>query len=193
MIFIDEHIDGFDLQEALAALSPQRRKYALRYCHERDQRLCIAAYRLLQQALLKEYGISELPQFAYNQQGKPLLKGHPEIQFSLSHCRKAVACAVGDEPVGIDIETVDHYSEEVASRVMNEQEMRQIKASPDPAREFTRLWTMKESLYKLTGDDHDGDITHMLDDTSSVRIRTLDYPLFTVSECHYLHADQLDL
>ena len=193
MIYIDEHIDDFDLQEALAAVSPQRREYALRYRHERDQRLCVSAYRLLQEALLKAYGIDELPQFIYNQQNKPLLDGHPEIHFSLSHCREAVACAIGDEPVGIDIETMDHYSEEVAIRVMNEQEMRQIMESPDPAREFTRLWTMKESLYKLTGDDHGGEIAHMLDDTSSVRFKTLDYPLFTVSECRYLHTNQLDL
>lgn len=189
MIYIDDHIDGFDLQEALAEVSPQRREYALRYRHERDQRLCVAAYRLLQQALLKEYGIDELPQFIYNQQEKPLLEGHPEIHFSLSHCRKAVACAIGDEPVGIDIETLEHYSEEVATRVMNEQEMEQIKTSPKPAREFTRLWTMKESLYKLTGNDHGGDIAHMLDDTSSVRFNTLDYHLFTVCECRYLHTD----
>jgi 4'-phosphopantetheinyl transferase len=193
VIYIDDHIDDFDLQEALAAVSPQRREYALRYRHERDQRLCVAAYRLLQQALLKEYGIDELPQFIYNQQDKPLLEGHPDIHFSLSHCREAVACAIGVEPVGIDIETLDHYSEEVATRVMNEQEMLQIKASPEPAREFTRLWTMKESLYKLTGDDHGGEIAHMLDDTSGVRFKTLDYPLFMVSECRFLHTDQLDL
>ena len=57
MIYIDDHIHDFDLQEALETVSPQRRAQALRYRHERDQRLCIAAYRLLQQALLKEYGI----------------------------------------------------------------------------------------------------------------------------------------
>jgi rhamnogalacturonyl hydrolase YesR len=64
-----------------------------------------------------------------------------------------VACAVSDRPVGIDIETINHYSEEIATRVMSEAEMRQILTSPLPAEAFTRLWTMKESLYKLTGDE----------------------------------------
>lgn len=193
MIYINSDIDKFDLQEALETISPQRRAQALRYRHERDQRLCIAAYRLLQQALHKEYGIQELPQFTYNQQGKPLLDGHPGIHFSMSHCRAAVAVAVSGQPVGIDIETLDHYSEEVAQRVMSEEEMLQIKSSPHPAKEFTRLWTMKESLYKLTGDDHNGDIAHMLDNASDYQFTTFDYPDYQLTACQELHADSLDL
>ena len=185
MIYIDDHIHDFDLQEALETVSPQRRAQALRYRHERDQRLCIAAYRLLQQALLKEYGICEQPQFIYNQQGKPLLVGYPDIHFSLSHCREAVACAVSNHPVGIDIETMEHYSEEVAVHVMSEEEMRQVLSSPHPAQTFTRLWTMKESLYKLTGDDHNGDIAHMLDNTSAVTFKTENCPRFVVTSCYY--------
>ena len=193
MIYINPDIDKFDLQEALETVSPQRRAQALRYRHERDQRLSIAAYKLLQQALHKEYGIDELPQFIYNQQGKPLLEGHPEIHFSMSHCRMAAAVAVSSQPVGMDIETMDHYSEEVARRVMNEDEMRQILSSPHPAKEFTRLWTMKESLYKLTGDDHGGDIAHMLDNAPAYQFTTFDYPDYLLTTCQELHADSLDL
>ena len=193
MIYINPDIDKFDLQEALETVSPQRRAQALRYRHERDQRLCIAAYRLLQQALHKEYGIQGLPQFIYNQQGKPLLEGHPEIHFSMSHCRMAAAVAVSSQPVGMDIETMDHYSEEVARRVMSEDEMRQILSSPHPAKEFTRLWTMKESLYKLTGDDHGGDIAHMLDNAPAYQFTTFDYPDYLLTTCQELHADSLDL
>ena len=104
----------------------------------------------------------------------------------MSHCCDAVACAVSGQPVGIDIETFEHYSEEVAVRVMSEKEMLEIKSSPYPAMAFTRLWTMKESLYKLTGDDHNGDIAHMLDDTSAVTFKTENYPRFVVTSCCYL-------
>ena len=183
MIYIDDHIDGFDLQEALAEVSPQRREYALRYRHERDQRLCVAAYRLLQQALLKEYGIDELPQFIYNQQEKPLLEGHPEIHFSLSHCREAVAVAVNDYPIGIDIETTGHYSPEVARRVMNDEEMREIESSAQPEVAFTRLWTMKESYYKLTGDDNGGDTAHLLANASRYSFDTVVDPHFVLTLC----------
>jgi 4'-phosphopantetheinyl transferase len=183
VIHIDDHIWDFDLQEALSAVSPQRREQALRYRHERDQRLCVAAYRLLQQALMQEYGIDEAPRFDYNPQGKPLLIGHPDIHFSLSHCAMAVACVLSDQPVGIDIETIDHYSDEVAARVMSEDEMREIKASPCPATAFTRLWTMKESLFKLTGDDHGGDTAHMLNDADNYCFETVIHPSYIYTTC----------
>ena len=183
MIYIDDHIDDFDLREALAAVSQQRRDYALRYRQERDQRLCLAAYRLLQRALLLEYGINETPVFTYDSKGKPLLQGHPDIHFSLSHCHEAVAVAVSDRPVGIDIETTGHYSAEVARRVMNDDEMREIEASAQPEVAFTRLWTMKESLYKLTGDDNEGDTAHLLDKASRYRFATTVLPRCLCTVC----------
>lgn len=185
MIYIDDHIDDFDLQEALASVSAQRRNQALRYRQERDQRLCVAAYRLLHRALMTEYGINELPQFTYDINGKPALVGHPDIHFSLSHCRAAVACAVSDKPIGIDIETLDHYSEEVAARVMNDDEMRQILEAPYSNLVFTRLWTMKESRFKLTGDNCGGDIARMLQDSSRYCFTTVDHPQFIVTDCRY--------
>lgn len=185
MIYIDDHIDDFDLQEALASVSAQRRNQALRYRQERDQRLCVAAYRLLHRALMTEYGINELPQFSYDTNGKPALVGHPDTHFSLSHCRAAVACAVSGRPIGIDIETLDHYSEEVAARVMNDDEMRQILEAPCPNAVFTRLWTMKESRFKLTGDDCGGDIARMLQDSSRYCFTTVNHPQFIVTDCRY--------
>ena len=166
----------FDLQQALAEVSAQRREQALRYRHERDQRLSVAAYRLLHHALQAEYGIDQPPILVYGANGKPMLADRPDIHFSLSHCHEAAACVLNDRPIGIDIETLDHYSEEVAACVMSDEEMRRIAAAQAPAKEFTRLWTMKESLYKLTGDDHHGDIAHMLDDTAQVRFITREYP-----------------
>ena len=183
MIYIDENIDGFDLDEALAAVSPQRREYALRYRHERDQRLSITAYRLLQHALMLEYGIEELPVFIYNECGKPLLQGHPDIHFSLSHCREAVAVAVSDRPIGIDIETTAHYSAEVARHVMNDDEMRQIEASSRPEVAFTRLWAMKESLFKLTGDDNGGNTAGMLANASQYCFTTTVHHCYIYTAC----------
>ena len=177
MIYYDDHIWDLNLHQALAEVCEQRREYALRYCQERDQRLCLAAYILLWRALRLEYGIDEAPEFIYGNHGKPFLKGHPEIHFSLSHCPVAVACAVSDHPVGIDIETTAHYSIEVARRVMNDDEILQIEASAQPEVTFTRLWTMKESLYKLTSDDTGGDIRHMLDNVVlPVSFETIVFP-----------------
>lgn len=183
MVYIDENIWDFDLQQALEQVSAQRREYALRYRHERDQRLCLAAYRLLMRALRLEYGIDVAQQFIHDENGKPLLQGHHDIHFSLSHCHEAVACALSDCPVGIDIETTEHYSIEVARRVMNVDEIRQIETSAQPKVTFTRLWTMKESLFKLTGDDHGGDTAHMLEKADNYRFETVIHPRYIYTIC----------
>ena len=183
MIYIDDHIWDFDLQQALEQVSPQRREYALRYRHERDQRLCLAAYRLLLRALRLEYGIDEAPVFIHDAYGKPILQGYPDIHFSLSHCHEAVACAVSDYPVGIDIETTEHFSIEVARQVMNDEEIKQIEASVKPDVAFTRLWTMKESLFKLTGGVGGSDPVHLLDDITRYRFDTVIHPSYIYTIC----------
>ena len=183
MIYIDENIWDFDLQEALAAVSPERREYALRYRQELDRRLSVVAYRLLQRALHQQYGLDLQPRFVFSDSGKPLLEGFPDIHFSLSHCNKAVACAVSDSPVGIDVESFDHYDEELARRVMNDDEMRHILSSANQAVAFTRLWTMKESFYKMKGVEQDYDVRHLLDQSAGYRFNTVVLNGFVLTCC----------
>ncbi len=151
MIYIDSDIYGFNLDEALARISEQRRNQALKFSHEEGRRLCVAAYKLLKKGLETEYGITENVEFGYAEGGKPFIKGRETIHFNLSHCRTAVACAIHDKPVGIDIETVRPFKDSLARHVLSLSEYEKVAASADPAYEFTRLWTMKESLLKLTG------------------------------------------
>lgn len=142
----------FDLDEALAQLSSQRREQALRFKYEMGQRTCAAAYLLLCEALRKEYDIHELPVFGYGEHGKPYIIGHEDIHFNLSHCHQAAICYVSDYPVGVDVETVRPFKRDLATYTMNDSELQQIYAADNPALEFIRLWTMKEALLKLTGE-----------------------------------------
>ncbi len=151
MVYIDEHISNFDLKTALADISEQRREQALRFRYELGQRTCVLAYLLLKKALRQEYGITENPLFEYGEHGKPAIVGHPEIHFNLSHCREAVACAVSNRPVGIDVESVREYKDSLARYTMNDDELRTIAAAGRPDAAFIRLWTMKEAALKLTG------------------------------------------
>lgn len=174
MLYIDEHIYGFDLQAALSDISEQRRAQALRYRHELGQRTCVLAYLLLKRALQTEYGLSCNPQFEYGPHGKPSLVGYPDIYFSLSHCRQAVACAVGDRPLGVDVESIGRYNEGLVRYTMNDREQAFIEAAPQPDVAFIRLWTMKEALLKLTGEGITDDIKHALDNASSYRFTTVE-------------------
>lgn len=73
------------------------------------------------------------------------------MHFNLSHCREAVICVTNDSPVGVDIECVSAYDEEVARYAMNADELEQIHCSPRPDVAFTRLWTRKEAVLKCSG------------------------------------------
>jgi 4'-phosphopantetheinyl transferase len=194
--YIDEHISDFDLQQALAEVSPQRRAHALRYRNERDQRLSLAAYRLLLRALSQEFGISdELPQFEYDPSGKPRLQGHPDIHFSLSHCREAVACAISNQPVGIDVESIREYKPSLAAYTMNDAELAMITASEHPDVAFTRLWTMKEARQKLTGEGITDNMKHVLDSSATFRFTTTEqlnrHYVYTVCELKNPQTDIL--
>ncbi len=182
MIYIDDHIDVFDLTAALAAVSPERRAYALKYVNELDQRLSVAAFLLLKRALSMELGLDTVPPFVRDPNGKPRLDGFPYIHFNMSHCREAVACIVDRSPVGIDVECIDRLDADVVAMTMNELEQEQIAASPQPELEFTRLWTMKESLYKLTGKYQD-DIRSMLANAADYHFHTTIYPRFICTVC----------
>ena len=174
MVYIDEHIDDFDLQAALADISDQRREHALRFRYERGQRTCVLAYLLLKKALREEYGITENPLFAYNEHGKPRLIGYPDIHFNLSHCREAVACAVSSHPVGIDIESVRCCKEQLVAYTMNDHEQAQIAAAERPDVAFTRLWTMKEARQKLTGEGISSGLRTVLNDSSGYQFTTVE-------------------
>ncbi len=150
-VLIDDNIWNFDLTEALQQISPQRREQALQFRHELGQRQCVLSYLLLKRALHEVYGIDENPLFSYGEHGKPFLANHPDIHFNISHCKDAVACAIDDSPVGIDIESVGRYKDELARYTMNDEEIAKIATAEDPEVVFIELWTKKEAATKLVG------------------------------------------
>ena len=162
-VLISEEIWDFDLEVAMGEISAQRREQALKFKFEQGQRLCVLAYQLLKQGLREMYGITENPVFEYNEHDKPSIVGHPEIHFNLSHCKEAAACVVSDQPVGIDVESIREYKEPLAHYAMNDEEVRQIEASDNPAAAFIRLWTMKEATLKLIGTGISDDLKTAID------------------------------
>ena len=65
-----------------------------------------AAWDLLALVLAREAGLSALPEVAKGEEGKPFFPGRPDICFNLSHSHGAVACAVHNRDIGVDIELV---------------------------------------------------------------------------------------
>ena len=179
-VLLSEDIWDYDLDAALGEISEQRREQALKFKHEQGQRLCVLAYQLLKEGLQQEYGITENPIFEYNEHGKPLLIGHPEIFFNLSHCKEAAICVVSDQPVGVDVESIREYKESLVNYTMNDEEIAQIKSAENPAATFIRLWTMKEATTKLIGTGISNDMKTVID--------TLKYKYTTVERQQYIYT-----
>ncbi|MGM9810839.1 MAG: 4'-phosphopantetheinyl transferase family protein [Paludibacteraceae bacterium] len=179
------------VQEMLPQVSEQRRAQALQYKHAFGQYTCLKSYLMLQDLLREYYGIEGDLLFAYNEYGKPELdtnaaniENNESIpHFSISHCKQAIAVAVADAPVGIDIETLRHPSEALIEKTMNEQERHQIAAAESPDEMFTALWTRKEAVLKCKG-------TGIIDDLHSVLTQTHmgeDYHIETVND-HQIYS-----
>lgn len=188
-VLISEDIWKFDLKAALKEISAQRREQALKFKHEQGQRLCVLAYQLLKEGLQQEYGITENPVFEYNEHGKPLIVGHPEIFFNLSHCKEAAICVVSDQPVGVDVESLRKYKDRLGEYTMNEEELHQIKTASHPDSEFIRLWTMKEATTKLIGTGISNDMKTVID-RQKYKYTTVERQQYIYTICSYSNGQQ---
>ena len=131
------------VQTMLPMVSQQRREQALRYRHVFGRFCCLKSW-----LMLSALHIGEM-EFLYNEHGKPYIEGGPF--FSISHCKEAIAVALDDQPIGIDVESIRRFDPELITRTMNDSEQTLIAASETPERTFTRLWTQKEAILKADG------------------------------------------
>ena len=129
---------------------PQRYRKAQRYRRETDRLLCLGGAILM----YEKAGIKNEAELDFNEYGKPFAVGYPE--FSLSHSGNVCVLAVGDAPLGVDIEIIDDRNLSVAGSVFSPEELEWMKEAP--AVRFHRLWTMKESLLKAYGSGIDDDL-----------------------------------
>jgi len=139
-----------EVQRMLPMVSAQRRDQALRYKHVFGQFCCLKSWLMLRE-LTDDGTDGFMDEWTYNEYGKPSFAPSPLRSFtpcfSISHCKEAIAVAVDDRPVGIDIEAIRHANGELIARTMNAAEQRQIHSD----RDFTRLWTQKEAVVKWQG------------------------------------------
>lgn len=78
---------------------------------------------------------------------------HPRLYLSLAHGGGMAVLAVGERPVGCDVEKFSRVRETVLRRFSKE-ERAFVEAAGERAREgaFYRIWTGKESYLKRTGE-----------------------------------------
>ena len=125
------------LEKAVRLLSPGKRKES-------------AGAGLLLARILPRYFASAEEVFA-DERGKLL---HPRLFLSLAHGGGMAVLAVGDRPVGCDVERLSRVRKGVLRRFLKEERAFVEEAAGKGAREeaFYRIWTGKESYLKLTGE-----------------------------------------
>lgn len=91
--------------------------------------------------------------FSKNTYGKPFLQGYEDFHFNISHSGKYVACAVSNQPIGIDIEIVNPIDLAFANRFFVKDEIQYIlNGNPEYLQQrFYSIWTRKEAYIKLCG------------------------------------------
>lgn len=110
---------------------------------------CNMLFRLLK----THFDIVE-PVIYRNEHGKPYIE-NSSAHFNISHSNGLVACAISDEPVGVDLERIVPIPYEkmhaLAKRYFTPNEYDFFKARGDE-RAFYYVWTRKEALSKCRGD-----------------------------------------
>jgi 4'-phosphopantetheinyl transferase len=134
----------------LLGIPEWRKAKILKYLLPCDRKLSLGAWRLLEKAL--ELNGCSAKDVTIDDNGKPKCNN---LNFNLSHSSDMVLCTVGNVPIGCDIEKVVDAPFEVAEHYFKTKERQYIAeglGENEKSRRFFRLWTMKESYLKMTGE-----------------------------------------
>ncbi len=148
------------LEETYGNLTPSRKEHIDRLQQQEDRLRSLAAEALALQLLQEHYGLTAA-QLHRKASGQPYLTGC-ELYVSLSHSGDMVACAVSDQPVGIDIEQIRPVKPNLIRRVCVAEEANYVLAgsilpegqpcdNPAVLRRFFEIWTGKEAYFKKCG------------------------------------------
>lgn len=166
-------------EASLEKLSPERKRQVTACVSMEDRVRRLGASLVLQEALEDWTGCHEPPvRFGYVAEerkaeremrdhgepartpgmpvfrGKPYLKDYPDIHCNLSHSGEYVACAIGEVPVGIDIQEHRGMREKILNRYYCEDERSYVNRQTDERDRlaaFYQIWCRKEAYIKYTG------------------------------------------
>lgn len=129
---------------------PQERKEKILRCRLAEKRKQSLGAGLLLEHVLRLHG-KRSSDICFGANGKPELNG---LFFNLSHAGDIAVCAVSDKAVGCDVEKVAAEPKHIAERFFCKSENNYLDDLDGKAREneFFRIWTLKESYMKMTGE-----------------------------------------
>ncbi len=165
-------------EEAAALLPPWRREIYDRLKNEKVRQESLWTGLLFAYAVERR-GVPAGEAAALLPAGKPVLRDRRELHFSLSHSGRFILCAVGDAPVGADVQQMRDVRESMARRFCPG-ERTWLESLPPEERKaaFFRLWTRKEAWVKAVSDERMLSLSEqdVLDPPAGMFFRDYDLP-----------------
>ena len=119
---------------------------------ERKKNETLNGRMLLRDAVFNEYGVStDNLDIENGEHGKPYFVQRRDIHFNISHSGCYVAVAVGEYPLGVDVQTVREVKQSLIEKLCDDNEKRFVEQSGDKDKAFITLWALKESYIKAIG------------------------------------------
>lgn len=168
-----------DIDSTALSFLPRERQGRIANSLRRQKAVQMYVSSMLCDCVLRQYG-SSLSAVKQGAHGKPYVEG--ELYFNLSHSGEYVVMAVGDRPVGIDVEKKKDLSPAVAKSFLNPEELDYVSARPELP--LTSLWCRKEAFLKCLG--------YGWDKANANRTSVLEERILFEQECYSFGEYEID-
>lgn len=88
----------------------------------------------------------------YAETGKPVLDAG---YISLSHCKDMISMIESERPVGLDLQNPVDQISRIRTKFCRQDELDAAAIAPDPVSFLTSIWSAKEALFKIYGENID--------------------------------------
>ena len=156
-------------------LSASRKARMDRLQKEEDRKRSLLAAKLVKELLADERVVAILEA---DREGRPYLKGS-DLHISITHSEEGVACALSQQPVGIDMERLKPVRQSLVKYACLPKEQAYIlEGAPEEElltegtaiERFFEVWTAKEAAYKRGGQENLLSIDTLQIEKQSIRL-----------------------
>ena len=151
IIVYDPEFSFESFRALTGSVTPKRAEAIERFVFDRDKLNSLFGELLLRKALHEHYSLeSRDVKIDCGEYGKPFLKNIP-VQFSISHSNNCVAVAVSESEIGVDVEKITEWYEDISKNYFSKAEHEYIVHAENINKAFFEVWTKKEAYLKMKG------------------------------------------
>ena len=160
LLDVSKLYDDRVFREYYGNLSGYRREKTDRLKIRKDKNLSLGIGILINRFFEDNFGICEhFVRYSELKNGKPFFADFSNIHFNASHSGDVCICTFSENNTGCDVEKLSENKRlrEIAKRFFSEEEQKLLaEHSQNFTESFFRLWTLKESYLKFTGEGLSG-------------------------------------